>query len=52
MTATSTSAFLAMKVTTSSISQACTPFMRIHEAEQQYIANHGLKAFWDLDWDP
>lgn len=24
----------------------------IHEVEQQYITDHGLKAFWDLDWDP
>ena len=24
----------------------------IHETERRYIHAHGLKAFWDLDWDP
>jgi len=23
----------------------------IHEAERQYITDHGLEAFWALDWD-
>ena len=23
----------------------------IHEVERQYIGEHGLEAFWDLDWD-
>jgi hypothetical protein len=24
----------------------------IHESERRYLHAHGLKAFWDLDWDP
>ncbi|WP_284978679.1 suppressor of fused domain protein [Arthrobacter sp. fls2-241-R2A-200] len=24
----------------------------IHEAERRYIQDHGIGAFWDLDWDP
>ena len=24
----------------------------IHETERRYIHAHGLKALWDLDWDP
>lgn len=24
----------------------------VHDAERRYIHAHGLKAFWDLDWDP
>jgi hypothetical protein len=24
----------------------------IHDSERQYVHEHGLKAFWDLDWDP
>lgn len=27
-------------------------FYPIHEVARQYITDHGLKAFWDLDWDP
>lgn len=23
----------------------------IHEAERQYIRDHGLQSFWNLDWD-
>ncbi len=23
----------------------------IHEAEGQYIRDHGLQSFWNLDWD-
>lgn len=24
----------------------------IHDVERQYVGEHGLRAFWDLDWDP
>lgn len=24
----------------------------IHDIERQYIHEHGLRAFWDLEWDP
>ncbi|MEV1290082.1 suppressor of fused domain protein [Micromonospora sp. NPDC049679] len=24
----------------------------IHQAERQYIGEHGLESFWKLDWDP
>lgn len=24
----------------------------IHESERLYVNQHGLAAFWDLDWDP
>jgi hypothetical protein len=28
-----------------------TGIYAIHETELQYITDHGLEAFWALDWD-
>lgn len=39
----------AVQAASSPVSSGCSG---TYDAERRYIHAHGLKAFWDLDWDP